>query len=84
MKKFVTNDKWTGVDKNKHFAGGLVIALVGGMVFSPVVGLVAGAVVAGIKEIYDAVSEKGTPSLQDFVVTVLGSAIGSLIVRSTL
>ena len=79
MKKLVVNDAWTGPDKNKHFAVGLLSAFIVGMLLNPAVGLVTGITLALCKEVYDAVSEKGTPSVQDCIATVVGSVIGYLV-----
>lgn len=80
MNKFVTNDAWTGKDKNLHFAGCFAIALVVAF-FSQVLlyGVIASAAVALLKDIvYDGVMEKGTFSLQDIVVSLVGTAAGAL------
>lgn len=75
--KLVTNDKWTGPDKVKHFLGGTAIGLVVAMLSgNPVIGFAAGVVVAAAKEVYDAQGH-GTPSLQDLIVTIAGSALGA-------
>lgn len=79
MKKLVTNDAWTGPDKKKHFAVGVGIVFAVGMVISPVAGVAVSIAAALGKEVYDSVTEKGTPSVQDFVVTVIGSGVGFLI-----
>lgn len=75
--KFVTDDSWTGPDKIKHLAFGVAIAFAGGLMFDPMIGLAAGAGIGVAKEVYDGVSGKGTASLQDMIVTVVGAAAGA-------
>lgn len=77
MKKFVFNDAWTGPDKTKHAVLCGAAAVVLGVTFGIVPAAIAVTVVALGKEVvYDAYLEKGTPSLQDFVVSEAGMALG--------
>lgn len=75
--KFVTDDSWTGSDKIKHLAFGVIIAFAGGLALDPMIGLAAGACIGVAKEVYDGISGKGTVSLQDMIVTAVGAAIGA-------
>lgn len=76
--KCITNDAWTGPDKSKHFAGGMVIGSAATlMTKSPEQGLMATAVIAALKEAADSRSPRHTCSLQDFAVTVVGGAAGA-------
>lgn len=78
MKKFVTNDSWTGPDKKKHFAAGVLAGVIGTLAAKdPLVGVALTVVVALGKEVYDAFGD-GTPSLQDLVVTIAGGVASSL------
>lgn len=66
-------------DKTLHFNAGLAIAIVFGVFFGAVVGLLL-AVVAGIgKEVYDYYTEKGTPEIADVMYTWFGGAVGFII-----
>lgn len=72
-----TRDSWTGMDKNKHLVGGVILGSAGTLVFkSPEKGLLFGAAVGLAKEAYDSRGH-GTCSLQDFTVTALGAAAGA-------
>lgn len=86
MKKIL---KWlNGIkpDKLLHFIAGLLIAQVSYALFS--IGFVewlsvllafgTAACIGGVKEMLDMVS--GVPSLSDFLATLIGGAIGSLVV----
>jgi uncharacterized protein YfiM (DUF2279 family) len=73
----LTNDRWHGQDKGFHFMGGAAVSTLVTMHTGRWQdGLLAGAAVGGVKELLDA-SGAGTCSLQDFAVTVLGSALGA-------
>lgn len=77
MKQFIWNDAWSGEDKFLHFF--LCYVLVGVLsFFMPV--LIAYFTTLGVallKEVvYDMILEKGTPSLQDFLVSLLGALLG--------
>ena len=64
-------------DKWKHLLVGLVLSLLAGLLFCPIVGLATAAVVGALKEIiWDWLLKKGTPEFLDFVATVLGGASG--------
>ena len=63
-------------DKLKHLLTGIGIGLVFGVQFSPLIGLIAAAIVGALKEIiWDWLLKKGTPEFMDFLATALGGAI---------
>lgn len=63
------SDKWL------HLSAGLFIAFWVGL-FNPFIGLGL-AILAGVaKEVYDKVSEKGTPDVWDLVFTIIGALLG--------
>jgi hypothetical protein len=68
------------VDKFLHFIGGLVIAAL----LTPFIGaysILVVAVIAALKEIYDARHpDKHTADFMDWVATVLGGVLGMLII----
>ena len=68
-------------DKQMHFISGLIIAAA----LTPFIGIystVLVAVVAALKEVYDAFNKTiHTPDTWDFVVTVLGGALGFVLVN---
>jgi len=67
-------------DKWKHLLVGLVLSLLAGLLFCPIVGLATAAVVGTLKEIiWDWLLKKGTPEFLDFVATVAGGALGAVI-----
>jgi uncharacterized membrane protein YjjB (DUF3815 family) len=69
-------------DKLKHLLAGIGISLVFGVQFSPLIGLIVAAIVGALKEIiWDWLLKKGTPELLDFVATVLGGALGTVILH---
>jgi hypothetical protein len=71
-----------GRDKIKHFFAGLAIAIVAGLLFYPLVGLLAAAAVGALKElIRDRLLKKGTPELMDFIATVAGGVVGYALLR---
>jgi hypothetical protein len=67
-------------DKQMHFIGGLVIAAL----LTPFIGaysIVVVAVIAALKEIYDARHpDKHTADFWDWVATVLGGVVGFVVV----
>jgi uncharacterized protein (DUF697 family) len=70
-------------DKLKHLLVGIGISLVFGVQFSPLIGLIAAAIVGALKEIiWDWLLKKGTPELLDFVATVLGGVLGAVILHA--
>jgi hypothetical protein len=59
------------LDKANHFAYGVAISSVGSL-HSILSGVVLCALFAVGKEVYDAISKKGTPDVMDVVATMLG------------
>jgi hypothetical protein len=65
-------------DKALHMIAGLIISLVIGWIYSPLIGL-AVAIVAGIaKEVWDSCGH-GTPDFKDALTTAEGGVIGCII-----
>lgn len=81
MNKVVWNDKWTGPDKRKHFVLCLAIGVVVTIVTkNAVVGISVSSGLALAKEVvWDWYLGKGTPSPQDFLVSVAGAVLGSVV-----
>jgi hypothetical protein len=72
-------------DKLKHLLAGIGIGLVFGVQFSPLIGLIAAAIVGALKEIiWDWLLKKGTPEFMDFLATALGGAIAYMVVKFVL
>ena len=70
-------------DKLKHFSAGLALSLLAGLLFCPIVGLATAVMVGALKEvIWDWLLKKGTPEFLDFVATVLGGALGAVILHA--
>lgn len=61
-------------DKLIHFLGGMCICFIIGL-FLPILGLIATVLVGIGKEVYDHVSKKGTPEINDAIATILGGLI---------
>jgi hypothetical protein len=61
---------------------GIGISLVFGVQFSPLIGLIAAAIVGALKEIiWDWLLKKGTPEFMDFLATALGGAIAYMAIK---
>lgn len=73
-------DKWTGVDKAKHFAVGMAAgATVATVSSSTWVGFGAGVALGLAKEAYDSRHPQSHHcSVQDFAATAAGAAVGAL------
>ena len=72
-------------DKLKHLSVGVGISLVFGVQFSPLIGLIAAAIVGALKEIiWDWLLKKGTPEFMDFLATALGGTIAYMVVKIVL
>ena len=72
-------------DKLKHLLVGVGISLVFGVLFSPLIGLIAAVIVGALKEIiWDRLLKKGTPEFMDFLATALGGAIAYMVVKIVL
>ena len=69
-------------DKLKHLLAGIGISLVFGVQFSPLIGLIAAAIVGALKEIiWDWLLKQGTPEFSDFLATALGGAIAYMAIK---
>ena len=69
-------------DKLKHLLTGIGISLVFGVLFSPLIGLIAAAIVGALKEIiWDWLLKRGTPEFLDFLATALGGAVAYMAVK---
>jgi len=69
-------------DKLKHLLAGIGISLVFGVLSSPLIGLVAAAMVGALKEIiWDWLLKRGTPEFLDFLATALGGAIAYMAIK---
>lgn len=69
-------------DKLKHLSVGVGISLVFGVQFSPLIGLIAAAIVGALKEIiWDWLLKRGTPEFLDFLATALGGAIAYMAIK---
>ena len=69
-------------DKLKHLLAGIGISLVFGVLSSPLIGLVAAAIVGALKEIiWDWLLKKGTPEFMDFLATAFGGAIAYMAIK---
>ena len=69
-------------DKQKHLLAGLALSILAGLLFCPLIGLAAAAVVGALKEIvWDWWLKKGTPEFMDFVATVAGGVVGYALLR---
>lgn len=77
-------------DKLKHKIAGTIIAFLfsflkyyftdSGILFSALIGLTVASIIGAAKElIYDLLLKKGTPTVMDFVATVFGSGVGSIL-----
>ena len=70
-------------DKKLHILAGLALSILAGLFIYPLIGLATAAVVGALKEIiWDWLLKKGTPELLDFVATVLGGALGAVILHA--
>ena len=70
-------------DKALHFIAGLVIAIVLGFVFNPLVGFLLAVSAGAAKELWDMMGY-GTPELTDFVATAAGGALGAVTIMAPL
>lgn len=81
MNKFVWNDSWVGEDKDLHFVyAALIVAFVSLITGNYLLGMQVSAAVFTLKEIlWDMLLGKGTPSLQDWIISMLGVLVGAFI-----
>lgn len=68
MKKFLIP-----IDKANHFIAGTVVYCTSALFLSPILALIPVMLVAAGKEVYDAVSKKGTPDVIDYLFTIAGA-----------
>jgi hypothetical protein len=69
-------------DKLKHLLSGIGIGLIFGVLFSPLIGLIAATIVGALKEIiWDWLLKRGTPEFLDFLATAFGGAIAYMTVK---
>lgn len=65
-------------DKLLHFNGGMLISIIVGAIFTPLIGFLAGSAIGVLKEVRDS-KGFGTPDVMDTVATALGAAVPLLI-----
>ena len=88
MKKIIRWLNGIKPDKLLHFIVGLLIAQISYALlsigftewFSVLLAFGTAACVGGAKELIDWATDSGVPSLSDFLATLVGGAIGSLVV----
>ena len=68
-------------DKILHFIAGAAIAGALSLVFDPLVGFAAGVLAGAAKEVRDKHTEGATADWMDFVATVGGAALASLLIQ---
>lgn len=69
-------------EKLKHLLTGIGIGLIFGVLSSPLIGLIAAAMIGALKEIiWDWLLKKGTPEFMDFLATALGGAIAYMAIK---
>lgn len=66
-------------DKKLHLGTGFIFALIGSLLFTPLVGLVIAVIAGMIKELYDWI-DYGGRDWKDLLATMAGGAIGAFIV----
>jgi hypothetical protein len=72
-------------DDLNHLLVGISISLVFGVQFSPLIGLIAAAIVGALKEIiWDWLLKRGTPEFLDFLATALDGATAYIMVKIVL
>lgn len=60
-------------DKQYHFFAGLLIYLWSQFIFTIWVALIPVVAIATAKEVYDYISKKGTPEINDLLYTIYGT-----------
>ena len=72
------------LDKQAHFLAGLSICLAFALFVSPILGLIIAGAIGATKELWDGVIwnsvANGTSDFWDFVATVLGAAVGFVLI----
>jgi hypothetical protein len=70
-------------DKTLHLLAGLALSILAGLLICPLIGLATAVVVGALKEIiWDWLLKKGTPEFLDFVATVAGGVLGTVILHA--
>ena len=70
-------------DKIYHFIAGIVITIIVYMLTKSIlIGFICTSLIGTIKEMYDELSNKGTPEILDYVYTILGSIIVCIIINT--
>ena len=67
-------------DKINHFIAGTIIYLFSQFIFTMWVALIPVILIGTVKEVYDYISKKGTPEINDLLYTIYG-AIPLLIIK---
>jgi hypothetical protein len=60
-------------DKQYHFFAGFIIYLFSQFIFTIWVALIPVVAIATAKEVYDYISKKGTPEINDLLYTIYGA-----------
>jgi len=60
-------------DKQYHFFAGFIIYLFSQFIFTIWIALIPVIVIATAKEVYDYISKKGTPEINDLLYTIYGA-----------
>ena len=61
------------IDKQYHFIAGMLIYIIAQLFMPPVLALIPVIAIATGKEVYDYVSGKGTPDINDLLYTIYGA-----------
>jgi hypothetical protein len=61
------------VDKANHFIAGTIICCIAIVFMIPIYALILTAVIGVFKEMYDALTNKGTPDIFDILFTIAGA-----------
>jgi len=61
------------IDKQYHFIAGFIIYLFSLFIFTTWVALIPVVAIGTAKEVYDYISKKGTPDINDLLYTIYGS-----------
>jgi hypothetical protein len=68
------------IDKQYHFIAGLLIYLIAQSFMTPIWAMVPVVAIGTGKEVYDYISKKGTPDINDLLYTIYG-ALPILIIK---
>ena len=61
------------IDKQYHFIAGLIIYTIASLFMQPLPAMIPVIAIATAKEVYDYVSGKGTPDINDLLYTIYGA-----------